>query len=493
MCEMTDAAPYLAVIGILSHDSEQQAFLRHTSRSTWLAATPPNLVLRFVLRANGSANTRHEQEQHADVTLIDAPAQENQGAGALISLFRWLSCALNAWPAAQAVGKAEDDVWIQLESASMQLSAALAMRASATEHLYWGTFETYHWLPSVHAARGWRYWPCSWIVNCSERRYTFSAHDAAPLKGNDVSMFATDDDKFWNALVGPFSFAKGPLFALSSGLARVLVDNRKVGAERRAAVQQARRRFNVDDKAATAPYEDVFTGLAVTLAADAPVRIVGMPKNAMATIISSGRIDMAPSTTVVHLSHKEMASAQMLAVQRFASARHCAPGAHDIECFVNGSLCNGAPFTGCIIAETPFKTASCSLELENIEANPKMDQAKLGVSCAVDALRMPTITAPANQGRKWPKGYVGRGTCAVTDFGESDCVDSSKGAWPMDLPLDNCIALCRCCAQCHYVSHSRKQGDCSWFRECDEKTLMSHGAAATHVTVRVRGNGSEIR
>jgi hypothetical protein len=484
-CEAPDPAPYVAALGILSHEgSREQNFIRDVSRHSWLATKPPDVVARFVLRAGGGSATAHEERsRHADVTLIDAPAHENQGSGALISLFGWFSCALHAWPAARAIGKAEDDVWVNLTSAAAQLSAALAAGGLAREHLYWGSFEVYHWSPSARAARGWRYWPCSWIVNCSDRRYSFDEDDAAPLRDNDVARFQTGEERYWNALIGPFAFAKGPLFALSASLVRSIVDHRKVRAERDAAIESARRHFDAGRKAATTPYEDVFTGLAVTLAADAPVRYVSMPKNGMATMLTS-RLEMAPSTVVAHLSRKDVAPMHMLTAQHYARAHHCAPAAHEVECFVNGTLCNGAPFTGCTTRAATFEQARCSLEAEDV-ARPDRLAAGMAVSCALDALRTTRTGAP--HGRlKRSQAYVGRGTCSLTEFGPSNCIDGTKGAWEAARSLESCVALCHCCAQCHYVSFSADQNDCSWFRQCDEHALTSHGSPAnTFVTVRV--------
>ena len=68
------------------------------------------------------------------------------------------------------------------------------------------------------------------------------------------------------------------------------------------------------------------------------------------------------------------------------------------------------------------------------------------------------------------------GYCAPTD-GRGSCATGDKGSWSTrggDIrSMADCIAKCRACARCRYVSLSlaRAHRDCSWFHSCDLRRL----------------------
>ena len=82
------------------------------------------------------------------------------------------------------------------------------------------------------------------------------------------------------------------------------------------------------------------------------------------------------------------------------------------------------------------------------------------------------------------------GFCEPTDDGESDCVHGDRGAWRVDTSVDvarsaptptlqaqavvdlwSCVERCRACSRCRFVSYSQRFKDCSWYYECDLKSL----------------------
>ena len=96
------------------------------------------------------------------------------------------------------------------------------------------------------------------------------------------------------------------------------------------------------------------------------------------------------------------------------------------------------------------------------------------------------------------------GYCGLTAMGEGARCDAtdSKGSWSVSGLLD-CLADCRRCERCHFVSYSDVDHDCSWFRSCPaahpsspESRALKTGASAQpsntgHHTWRVRySNGS---
>mmetsp|Transcript_34596 Transcript_34596/g.73876 ORF Transcript_34596/g.73876 Transcript_34596/m.73876 type:complete len:203 (+) Transcript_34596:117-725(+) len=65
------------------------------------------------------------------------------------------------------------------------------------------------------------------------------------------------------------------------------------------------------------------------------------------------------------------------------------------------------------------------------------------------------------------------GVCGTAKYGQS-CTKSSRGAWPLPAnatgswaaALFQCTHMCKGCANCHYISFSNRNRDCSWFNSC---------------------------
>ena len=81
------------------------------------------------------------------------------------------------------------------------------------------------------------------------------------------------------------------------------------------------------------------------------------------------------------------------------------------------------------------------------------------------------------------------GYCATTPFTEGDCLRGDSGSWhPRRHGLANlaaCVARCRRCPRCNYVSFKAGE-DCSWYQTC-EHPLQTQFAGFTTVAVRQGG------
>ena len=97
-----------------------------------------------------------------------------------------------------------------------------------------------------------------------------------------------------------------------------------------------------------------------------------------------------------------------------------------------------------------------------VELGTVWDERHDNGSCAHAAVHAPKGVLPEGVAQ-------GNGACGATENG-GDCATDSQGAWPMAAPrhsLTTCIAMCRCCERCRYISYSAQNGDCSWFAACN--------------------------
>ena len=88
-----------------------------------------------------------------------------------------------------------------------------------------------------------------------------------------------------------------------------------------------------------------------------------------------------------------------------------------------------------------------------------------------------------------PRVPTAVGYCAATDSqSRFDCARSDKGAWDAAAAnissLAACVARCRGCQRCRWVSWSAEHGDCSWYYACT--TMHTNHDGASYVTRRVR-------
>ena len=80
------------------------------------------------------------------------------------------------------------------------------------------------------------------------------------------------------------------------------------------------------------------------------------------------------------------------------------------------------------------------------------------------------------------------GYCAPT-LEPGDCARGVKGGWNATAlgiaDLAGCVARCRGCARCRYVSFSPLHEDCSWFHTCEMADLRMRWAGYTYETAAV--------
>ena len=85
------------------------------------------------------------------------------------------------------------------------------------------------------------------------------------------------------------------------------------------------------------------------------------------------------------------------------------------------------------------------------------------------------------------------GFCQATEWSDGGnllngpCPSSSHGAW-WSRGLTGCPVGCERCKQCHFISFSPSDQDCSWFRDCPS---VQKGEAVTdyyltHMTWQIR-------
>ena len=249
-CPAPNPTPRLGVVGILS--TENRTSWRTAIRDSWLSGGESSGILaRFVLRGVAAATPLHaEATQHGDMVLVRAASSLGRSSGPLASLLLWYECALTAWPNAELVGKADDDVWVSLPSAAAMLRHALgALRSDAGSPptgLLWGQFESYSW--DVQLARPTRHshyltHDRKGLPACTTRH-----EPRAALLARSAGVAKTAAE-----IVGPFPFPKGPLFFASAALVRQLLGDRRV------ARLHARALASVNESAREAikPWEDV--------------------------------------------------------------------------------------------------------------------------------------------------------------------------------------------------------------------------------------------
>ena len=241
-------------------------------RATWFQASQSKeIILRFVVRSTGTTPTQvrpkdEEAYRHADVLLLSRSTQLSKSVGPIQSLLGWWQCAVTAWPRVELIGKAEDDVWIDLRGVAWQLTATqkaiqaqqvLGVGAGSRADLYWGVMETCHWAHELNRAFGFSfkfgtYAPCANFLYMNESKPAESFN--------------------WS---GPFSFAKGPLFFLSSRLINDLLRGGQFVENVEALTKTIMHRESTHNTTGPPayskrlPWDDVFTGSRCSIIVDA--------------------------------------------------------------------------------------------------------------------------------------------------------------------------------------------------------------------------------
>ena len=502
-----DARRLLGVLGVFSHTTNLMN--RHTIRDTWLTLAQESLVTKFVMRSQGDDRVAQEAAKHGDVVRLDAPAAMSKDVGPLWSSMLWLACAPRAWPGADMIGHAEDDIFAHLpgivsylrHTASIPRDPEAGADRPCLSHnpspssnpkpnpnhtglrLYWGTFELFHWNEHLHLPeKHWNRYSAETLVSQPCRRRTIE-HLRHHKKERQFPGVYTN-----HTVVGPFAFAKGPLYFLSAALAREVAAHRAVGREARAVIERG------DDApggyVGTNAYEDAFVGYSVAQLADSgePLHYVSTPSGAFMNSGAAAGLRLSAPAVAVHLYAKRPKFWKFIRLAHEWKLRnHCGRPQKLQRHRKNlvGVVCGGARWQAWNYEETAEASEPCSNQA--VELGTVWDERHDNASCAHAALHAPkgVLSEGVSQGN---------GACGATENG-GDCATDSQGAWPMAPSrhsLATCIAMCRCCERCRYISYSAQNEDCSWFAKCKMGRLThpltagSSNLGNTYTTVEVQ-------
>ena len=250
-CAPPNIHPLFGVLGVFT---AEENVARRAAARTWLSGTSHHddrsmagmLLARFVARGIGvTPILAREAQVDGDVIFLRGRADMPRANGPLLTLILWLRCALHAWPRATLIGKADDDVWVHVGATVAHLQGSLgALRSvlrvadNETPRMYWGLMETYAWSLTSHRPMGFSYKYGKGVREC--RVQNVSNH----------------------SLLGPVHFAKGPMYFISSSLVSQIVADPEVKTYAMTVIASA----NHSRREKALPWEDVYTGVALTRA-----------------------------------------------------------------------------------------------------------------------------------------------------------------------------------------------------------------------------------
>ena len=309
-CAAPDPHERLAVLGVFT--AEENGARREAVR-TWLrdATHAKPLLARFVARGAGKAPVlMREAREYGDVVLLEGPAEMSRSNGPLLTLILWLECALRAWPRAALIGKADDDVWVHVDATAAHLQGsldALRMLPHVADNelplMYWGLMETYGWSLTSHRPMGFSY------------KYG-SSHPTCVVQ-----------NKSNHTLVAPVHFAKGPMYFVSAPLVMQLVNDPELRAYTTIVIASAN--YTAGSRHRVLPWEDVYTGLALTRSV-AGVSAAYVHMGSRVAGESYGiysKVGFGHNTILFHANTKSSRSMERyMAMHRWALKHHCDSG-----------------------------------------------------------------------------------------------------------------------------------------------------------------------
>ena len=404
-CTRTDTQPALAVIGIFTVNAHNVH--RQVIRSTWLSTARANataLAFPFVLVGRGASDeVIAEAALYRDSVFVEAPAGLSYRAGQLRKTWAWLRCAATAWPEATLVGKADDDTWIDVVGVerhlrtSLQLASRLSYRFPRAG-LYWGAFETYHWHLQRHRPLGHKFGYAHFeakgkgggedclrraqpprmrsIISRSKDEIGYGELKALPgavpaqlMNASDVMVAASNrSSALALPVVGPFHFAKGPLYCLSAPLARALVADPWLNAYAEAAMGAP-----IQPTEVMWPFEDVFVGLGLAHIASrshvggGPLVSVDMAESG-AQFIEAPGIFVGRATLVWHMKTKT--PSRIAVVDRWRRRHRCQrnPATMRLKCLPLYAACGGTRWHRCYSYYPGHAglNRNCSTKAENL-------------------------------------------------------------------------------------------------------------------------------
>ena len=339
---------------------------------------------------------------------------------------------------------------------------------------------------------------CRSLIRGTRKPTCLAASNTFLVTSEDVDCSRT------RSRVGPFHFAKGPLFFVSTPLVRQLRRSNDARSLAEAAIATANRSHDES----LLPWEDVLNGLALAVSSTTrgnnnaihAIHVGETPFGSGVFIephssrVPGDYLALAPSTLLLHEKYKH--HNRIGIAHRWLGRHHCAPKRIELSCLPHTYLsCAGGKWARCYTTDAPYVEAGCSTNLT-----------KLSGGFSADA-NEPSATLPSSESckqRMQPQGW-GRwklpqssseppstklqGTCAETEFGEGDCEGGMSGAWVVRGALGDCLKLCECCARCRFASFSKANSDCSWFAECNTSSLLRSGPARGYQTVEMPRRG----
>lgn len=341
-CTAPDPRHRLAVLGVftaeenLARREAARTWIRGTAEAPGALAKP--LLAKFVARGLGETPTlAREAHSHGDIILLPGLADMPRSNGPLLTLILWLECALVAWPHAALIGKADDDVWVHTDATAAHLQGSLRalrtqMRLTEVDvpHMYWGLMETYSWSLTSHRPMGFQY------------------------KFGSGQPTCVVQNKSNHTLVGPVHFAKGPMYFVSAPLIAQLVADPSVQAYTMTVIASAN--YSAGSRHKVLPWEDVFTGLALTRTV-AGVNAAYVHMGSRVAGESYGiysKMGFGHNTILFHANTKSSRSMdRYVAMHRWALEHHCDPGlaarAATLRCEMTElTSCTGVKWKRCL-------------------------------------------------------------------------------------------------------------------------------------------------
>ncbi len=364
----------LAVLGVFTTESAHSHAHRRQARKTWLApgTWPPELDVKFVARGRGASHRIwKEADTHGDVVFLNESSELSRAHGPLVTLMAWLECVATAWPNAELVGKADDDVMLMLGGVAAHLHGSQAeLRriggvGAAPPRMLWGLLESFHWDAATHRPDGF---------------------DTAYVYQKDC-MQRNPQLKFTRSL-GPFHFAKGACFFFSSAFLPELLGPR-VRAEVRAAITAAENRTEEMARALrrlenpdALPWEDVLLGYALTTSVSSTRAGGQWAAGSNLAYVHIGRhiyseewfthrsgLGVAPATLIMHNRRKN--SESIARAHRWMRTNHCQPPAVRLACLAGHyTSCTGARWRRCAVDAAPFMESNCSTAITTYLFSP---------------------------------------------------------------------------------------------------------------------------
>lgn len=271
-------------------------------------------------------------------------------------------------------------------------------------------------------------------------------------------------------VTGPFPFMKGPIYVLSASLARRVVHEMRTLY--RSAIRGRDGYVSGSRNEGTQlgqVWEDVWMGYALSQLDPPPKLDVVSIRHEMLQF-QEGLPEYVPDFGLAKQAIVWHANpfggknpTRIPLIHRYMRTHHCSL-ASEVVCELVGRSCTGGVWRLCLQNSTVSGASGCTggatrNYLEELRTEQSDNE-------------LPAPLSP---------GY-----CNTTSLGEGVLCgpDDVQGTWLMP-SASECLAACRKCAQCHFVSYSARDADCSWFRAC----ARVHGArrgGTGHATWRVR-------